>query len=402
MNIVVINLIADLHTDHAPTLVEEALLRELALSLGQSLPIINAEELPQGSLPLIFVRSGGTEDQLQALYQDLPQPYLLLTTGLNNSLAASLEMLTFLKQRGKEAEILHGEPAQIAHRIRQIVSIYKVKSRLRGMRIGTVGKPSDWLIASYVDPKLARERLGVDLIDIEIPKLIEIVDGVGEVPADLQESLVPYGGEGVMEGALRIYLGLKRLVQDYALDALTLRCFDLLPVYNNTGCLALSFLNDEGITAGCEGDVPALLSMVLMQALTEEAVFMANPSEIDGEKNMLLAAHCTVPLSITEDYSLHSHFESGLGIGIRGKIRPGACTVFKLSNDLRHFFISAGEILENLERENLCRTQLRVKLEQNSSYFFRQPLGNHHLLCRGDHSLLLAELCRELGMSRVL
>ena len=39
--------------------------------------------------------------------------------------------------------------------------------------------------------------------------------------------------------------------------------FDIVKTCGTTSCLALALLNDEGIVAGCEGDMQTLLSMFL-------------------------------------------------------------------------------------------------------------------------------------------
>ena len=39
------------------------------------------------------------------------------------------------------------------------------------------------------------------------------------------------------------------------LDAVAVRCFDLVTARGTTGCLALSALNDAGRVAACEGDL---------------------------------------------------------------------------------------------------------------------------------------------------
>lgn len=400
MKFALYEVIADLHANRTHDAETASFLQELGALLDQPLQGAALEQLPQSVLPLIFIQSGGTEGIFRQVYQKLREPYLLLTTGRNNSLAASLEILTFLQQQGKRAEILHGSPASIAHRLEEIARLERARQKLAGLRVGVIGQPSDWLIASHVDPELAYKRLGLSLVDIDIDELKQAIDKVTEVPGELIDSLAKTMDPSVTEGALRIYLALKSLVDKYELGALTVRCFDLLGPYRNTGCIGLSLLNDAGIPAGCEGDVPALLSMAIMQALTDEPVFMANPSEIDVANNQLLVAHCTVPLAMTESYSLHTHFESDLGIGVRGKIRPGRCTVFKLSNDCSRYFVSGGEILENLERANLCRTQLRVALDEDTNYFLRRPLGNHHLICRDDHSALLEQFMLDLGIRR--
>ncbi len=402
MELALFEVIADLHANHPHDTATATFLQELRAELNLPLTSVTLDQLNNVQLPLIFIRSGGTEAMFQAIYERFQEPYLLLTTGRNNSLAASLEILTYLRQQGKWAEILHGTPAHIAERIGQIKRIVQAKQKLTGMRVGVIGQPSDWLIASHVDANQALERLGVQLVDIGIPELSQAIRDVTEVPAHLKDSL-PSGCESkVLTGSLRIYLALKALVNKYGLGALTVRCFDLLEPYQNTGCLGLALLNDAGITAGCEGDVSALLSMVVMQSLTDEPVFMANPSEVDVLTNQLIVAHCTVPLTMTESYTLHTHFESNLGIGIRGNISPGRCTVLKLSNDLTSFFVSGGDIIESLERTNLCRTQLRIAIDQDANYFLTRPLGNHHVICRGDHSALLTQFLQGIGLEAVV
>ncbi len=195
----------------------------------------------------------------------------------------------------------------------------------------------------------------------------------------------------LIDGALKIYSGFKAIVNKYKLDGITVRCFDLLEIYKNTGCLGLSLLNDEGIVAGCESDVPALISMTILHLLTDESVFMANPSSIDIDKNEIILAHCTLPLNMSDEFHLKTHFESGMGVGIKGDIKEGEATIFKLSGDGKEYIISGAEILENLNRENLCRTQIRVRMDEVVKYFLQGSIGNHHLICKGDYSKLVKE-----------
>jgi len=108
---------------------------------------------------------------------------------------------------------------------------------------------------------------------------------------------------------------------------------------------------------------PALISMAILHYLTDEPVFMANPSSIDIDKNEIILAHCTLPLNMPDKFYLKTHFESGLGVGIKGVIGEGEATIFKLSRDGKEYFVSGGEIIENLDKESLCRTQIRMKVE---------------------------------------
>ena len=118
---------------------------------------------------------------------------------------------------------------------------------------------------------------------------------------------------------------------------------------------------------------------------------MANPASVDVNRNEVILAHCTLPLNMPDSFQLDTHFESGLGVGIKGHIPEGNVTIFKLAADFQTYFVSRGEILENLNAKNLCRTQVKLKLEEDVSYFLHHSLGNHHLVCNGDFYSLIKE-----------
>lgn len=91
---------------------------------------------------------------------------------------------------------------------------------------------------------------------------------------------------------------------------MTISCFKILEQIDTTGCLALSLLNDEGIIAGCEGDLQSVFTLLAVKTLTGKGGFMANPSMITSRTNELVLAHCTVGLKQTERYVIRNHFES--------------------------------------------------------------------------------------------
>jgi len=342
--------------------------------------------------PLIFVKSGGVEGKFKSIFERINGHYLLLTSSLHNSLAASLEIASFIRQKGKKVEIIHGNSEYIASRIKELSKIFIVKNKLLSTKLGVVGKPSDWLIASKVDYKKVKENLGISLIEVEMSELVREINQEKYFEHNrIKEIKKSEFNSQSIDGALRIYHGLKSIVDKYQLNGLTVRCFDLLDIYKNTGCLGLSLLNDEGIIAGCEGDIPALISMTILNLLTEKPVFMANPANININNNKVIFAHCTLPLNMPDKFYLDTHFESGLGVGIKGNIPVGKVTLFKLSGDGQKYFVSGGEIIENLSEKNLCRTQIKIKMDEDVKYFLQNAIGNHHVICRGDCSHLVRE-----------
>jgi len=394
MKIGLYNLVSEVHDEGYINSTLQGFLADIEEKLGGKFENINLEDFNKDKdyFPLIFIKSGGVEGKFKQIFKQVKGPYLLLSSGLHNSFAASLEIASFLKQKGKKVEIIHGDSSYIARRIKELSKIFEVKSRLASAKLGVIGKPSDWLIASDVDYLKVKDTLGISLIDIKMDELVKEIDQNHHFTHPKLKNIREKGfNKKSIDGALKIYSGFKTIVNKYKLDGITVRCFDLLEIYKNTGCLGLSLLNDEGIVAGCEGDIPALISMVILHYLTNEPVFMANPSSIDIDKNEIILAHCTLPLNMPDEFYLKTHFESGLGVGIKGNIKEGKATIFKLSRDGKEYFVSGGEIIENLNSENLCRTQIRFRMNEGVKYFLQNSLGNHHLICKGDYSELVRE-----------
>jgi len=342
-------------------------------------------------LSLIYVRTGGTENIFKSVFPKVAgsrQPIYLLTSGKSNSLAASMEILSFLRQNGIKGEIIHGNPSYVRSRIESLEKIEKARKKLFGKRLGVIGRPSDWLISSAADYAAVKEKAGIEIIDIDMN---ELLDEIGKVSVDKESALeacgprilaAPQKVRDSAETAEAIYLALKAIVTKYSLSGLTVRCFDLLTAVKNTGCLALAKLNSEGVVCSCEGDVPALLSMLIADALTGVSGFQANPSRIDPETGEVVFAHCTIPFNMIDDFVYDTHFESGIGIGIRGKVPEGPVTVFKVSGDLGRHFAEEGAITRNLCEPDLCRTQVVLHLD-STDYFLKNPIGNHHIIVPG-------------------
>ena len=347
-------------------------------------------------LNLIFVRTGGTENIFRQLLPQLrsrsAQPFYLLASGKSNSLAASMEILSFLNQQGIRGEILHGQPAYIAHRIHLLSAVCEGRGRLSGSCMGIIGSPSDWLISSTFDRKTVSEQLGIDLHDIPMEELLQEIVRTNDTPSPEQSPRMEI--KQALPMAENIYQALKKLVGRHHLNGLTIRCFDLLSAVKNTGCLGLARLNAEGFVAGCEGDVPAMVSMMVSRAITGMSGFQANPASINPETGEMMLAHCTIPLDMVSHYEFDTHFESGIGVGIRGYMPPGAVTVFKVAGDLSRYFVAEGTLLRCEARQDLCRTQFAIQLDNpaQSTYFLTNPIGNHHIVIPGHHKEMIEAL----------
>ena len=382
---------SDLHRQDVLAQRHAAFLASIETYLGEQI-IVSPIDDYDADLKLVFISSGGSEGKFLEHFSQMRPPFYLLTSGTDNSLAASIEILTYLNCEGLKGEILHGSPQYIAQRIRDLAdgkreegaesepSVPKIsgKAEIDG-RYGVVGKPSDWLIASVPDFERVKEVFGTELIPIPMEELLREYEAT-EAVEDVRDGLD-------FDSSNRLVKAVQNLREKHGLDGLTIRCFDLLTSIHTTGCLSLAQLNNDGFIGTCEGDVMSMLTMALVRKVTGLSSFQANPSRIDVADNTMVLAHCTMPYDMAESFGYDTHFESGIGVAVKGELRHGPVTILRLDKDLKSYWIAEGEITGNLSESTLCRTQIEVRLDDSYRVgdLLRVPCGNHHIVFYGRH-----------------
>ena len=361
--------------------------------------------LPEGAT-MVLVGSGGVEEMVKANIDRLPPYVMLIADGLKNSLAASLEILSWMRQNGRHGRVLHGPIEFIMQGIDDYALAQKTVNELKGKRVGVIGKPSGWLIASNVDYAAMHERWGIEMVDVPLDEVVKGYEAIGDNEVqDLADEFINKA-VGILEPsrdevvkAMRLYRSVKGIVERYRLDAFTLNCFDLIPTTHTTGCVALALLNQEGIPAGCEGDEQTLLTMLAVQVATGEMTFMANPSKIlDNTAHEMVFAHCTIAPAMADRYIVRDHYESLSGVAVEGVFDPMDMTVVKCGGaGMERYFISRARLLECTTNPNMCRTQLHLRLDEPLDYFLERSIGNHHVIVRGDHVKKLETILQQLS-----
>jgi len=367
--------------------------------------------------PDVFVVlvTGGTERIIQSAFRDVNLPLIILACDRANSLAAALEMLPRLRDMGKDVKLIFVEKYDeaIFKAFENFLTTRKAVRKLKETTLGIFGSLSPWLIGCTSDYRLLEDKFGLSIKHIDLLTLYQeyqkippsaaedeakqILSDVGELREPSHKTLVE---------ATKLYLAVRKIAEREHLSALTIKCFEMLPVVDNTMCLALSKLNDEGIVAGCEGDINATLSMLLLHYLTGRPAWMANPVSINYERNTLTLAHCTVAIKLISDPGktvLRSHFESGRGVAVQGPLARGEATLVRLGGPtLDRMMVLSAEIVDaDMGYGHMCRTQAEVKLKGSVKGFVDRSLGNHLTLVPGDVLERLIEVCALLQIEPV-
>ena len=366
----------------------------------QTLP--DAVMIATGGVENLFKRIWAAMDVEMMCAPSRPKTVTMIADGRNNSLAAALEILTYLGNNGMEGRIVHGTNDEIVSTILETHGCASLQGR-----IGLFGQPSDWLIASGVDRDFLCQRYGIETVDIDLQRLIDGIKSVPQTEAEKVAQTMVKRAKAVKEPsdadmleASKAYLAIKRICQEECLDAMTIRCFDIVKACGTTSCLALALLNDEGIVAGCEGDMQTLLSMFLAKRLCGEVAFMANPSQLTDKTSML--AHCTIPHTMCDETVVRSHFESGIGVAIQGLLPLENYTLFKWGGPkLDRYFVTEAQAIETPYSNHFCRTQITLNVNLKP-YLLQHSIGNHHVIIRGRHAEEIRKFMQMNGISECI
>ena len=373
---------------------------------------IEVEEFKEGEdydFVIFLVVTGGSERKFLNIHKKFSPPYLFITNKFNNSLPAALEINAYLKGKGRI--FLWDKRSEKKDFVRALKTL-KLTEEIKGKKMGVIGKPSFWLIASTPDESVVKERFGINIDFYPIEKFIERVkksddSSIDEILIDLKKKATKITeiDDNELRKALKVYKTTKKIAVERGWDLLSMECFSIIKPLDTTGCVALSLLTSEGITAGCEGDIPSTLTMYIMQKLTERPSFMGNIAWVDrsGEETTdLYFAHCTVPLKMVKSFSLMTHFETGKGVGIKGFFDRSIGTLTRIGGDsLNRIFFARAKIEKNLRSEMMCRTQIVLKVKAKSDYFLKRPIGNHHIFSMGDYTEELELFSEIMKLERV-
>lgn len=403
------------------------LLNLLAEKCNASFNVVGEEmTLPQmGKHDTFLIATGGVEGIFVKLLENemVGENVTLIADGRNNSLAASMEILTYLNEKGGNGRIIHGTNEEI---VADLIGSQQIKSdcvavskntgdniKSNGFiefnRVAIFGEPSDWLIASGVDREFVREKFNIDFVNIDIERLVTRVQLIDDemielLAKDYEDSGVSFGEANHRDllNSLKLYLAISQICHEENCTCLTIRCFDIVKQLKATSCLALAMLNDEGIDASCEGDLQSLLTMIMARRIAWQPAFMANPSGMSKENGTTTFAHCTIPMSMCKKYGFRSHFESGLGIAIAGELPVNQkYTIFKWGGRrLERFFVEEVDAVEKQYSEHLCRTQITFKFYK-PEYMLNCPIGNHHIIIKGAVAGKIRQTMREIGVEEV-
>lgn len=369
----------------------EEMIAKAALHLQQIFVSIELTEPSFGICPIIYFISGGSEQQAILLLRH-GTLNLLVAGSENNAWAAATEVKAYAAQHGFQAQLIAEYASDFKQQLVRWIKVKTAFDRLKGQRLGLLGNVSDWLVASAPEEALLRQRLGIELIELQLDTMPDYLNRTHD--PQFQQC---FSHNTIQPEALASVSGfLKQTVADHRLDALTLQCFRLVKEKGVTACLPIALMNFNGVPAGCEGDLVSIAGIMLLKELTGHIAWMANMVKV--ETNKILLAHCTVPLQYAKKTVINSHFETQLSAAVEADLNFNTVTIFRMNQQLDQVFIATGKVIGTPKNPHACRTQIEVELPpEMCKQLIDRPLGNHHLVIPGNHRDLISKAVATKG-----
>lgn len=344
---------------------------------------------------LLFL-TGGSERMAVESVQEY-RFYLLLASKDGNSWAAATEVKAWMNLHNITSVLVDVDSEVAPTIIAEFYSATRSVRRLRGQRLGVVGAPSDWLVASSISSTVLRNRLGIDTVDISWDDIL--IDEIDHISPSFVEAFSCAADKGELRESGKLYEGLASLIPFFNLNALSVECFPTVKETGHSVCLALSMLNSEGVPAACEADNVSAVGMMFANEVCGVVPWMANIAHVTERKAKF--THCAVPLNLLSGFKVDTHYETGRGQAVQGDFAGDEVTIFRFSSTFDKMFVTSGAVLNRPKSRSACRTQLEVALTDTAfSYFTENPFGNHHLIIPGNKVkvIKLAAMLLQVGV----
>ncbi|MBN2311147.1 MAG: hypothetical protein JXR94_19375, partial [Candidatus Hydrogenedentes bacterium] len=260
------------------------------------------------------------------------------------------------------------------------------------------------------------ERLGTKVRYIPRDTLHELfarmpeTDEVHEVARSMRRharKVVEPDREDLLNAA-RSFTTAKRLMREESSNAITSDCLGMVStkVVPTPPCMAASLFQDAGVTYGCEADLFAAFSLMLVSYLFDRPGFQNDPVP-ETVKNRLIVAHCTCGTRLNgfgeprEPYILRSHSESDIGVATQVLWREGHPVTLVRFKDANELILDTGTVTGNVATPPAggCRTSVELAMDRVEDA--RDVLGFHQAVFYGNHRRDVEAFCQTYGINLI-
>ncbi len=283
---------------------------------------------------------------------------------------------------------------------------------LKRTRLALVGYAAMGMYPGTFDHVLLRRHIGPDVEHVDTYTLIRAAEAVPDDQAKAtadelrSKAEIKVTDERLLKSA-RLAAGLRHILRDGKFDAVNVKCqYELSQAYGMTACIPISLVADDGIVAGCEGDVIITVTMCLLHYLAGQTVYYGDILDLQGDQ-MLLSSCGFAPFSLCHSGDAACICELGHpgfdGIIASFTLERGPVTYARLvegsHGDYRLNYGTGTGVDTDLRQGRF--PGLEVKLDGSPDRLWDTMASQHFALCYGDVTTEIEDVCRWLGIEAV-
>lgn len=364
-------------------------------------------------LLLICITTWSEDHHLLDLLSYIDKPVILrafpaFDTG---SLCCAHQIGAVFTDIGKCYEFVYGDPTdeKCAQKTKQIAAAYSLANCMSKVRIGAIGGRVKSMTEIAYDEFSIKQKLGARVVNLDEKEMTEKVASMSCAEAEklleekkelLKPCKVLSSKEDMLE-SMKYYGAMRALADEYALEALSVKCYT---TYMGKVCLGYSILAEEGVVASCEGDVTNALTMKLLYELSEKPVNNTDLLYLDEKANTILFAHCgSSGFSIAEgDIELAPVRLAKTGVCSRFLMKSGTVTAVNICGhgELFRMAIMKGEAIPcGMEFPgNPVKIKFDKSVEDINEEIMANGIGHHWMVGYGDYVEELKNFCKIKGI----
>jgi hypothetical protein len=342
-----------------------------------------------------------------------------------NKAGWAVDMPGALRSMGIDS--FHAEDLDAVFGFLHVFAARKAFGRTRLLNVTNFPRRHPWgVVSARIDLDFVKQQYAMDYAYLDYETFFKIMDkvtadhGAQRRAEDIAALLMSRAAgnnmtkEDIAKSVL-FYLAVIEAMLEHDCNAFTIECFELcsfLEPWNRrfTPCLAHALLKDTGYPSACEGDVNALLAMMVEMYLSRKAPYMGNPT-VNKETDVLNIHHSVASLKMkgvdgTESpFSIYSFTDSGFGATLRhdfAQNKGETATVGRFDPSGTKILATKGQVIGGRVEGLNCSQCVDIKIP-NGYEFWResQNFGHHLSFVYGDYINNIRDLGDIMGFETV-
>ena len=211
--------------------------------------------------------------------------------------------------------------------------------------------------------------------------------------------------EAAIADAVKLYVAMKHFMDKYEASAVTIVCRPWVQnVEITTPCIALMLFQEAGVPAACQGDLNALLTMVLFKRAAGVMSVMGNNFEVEGQLGIghcVLSRRFCASAETLNPYYISDYHKRQPSPTVHAKPQMDqVVTMARFRQNLERLILISGVLVENRDLPGRCRNTLVIQVKDTNKVIdMMKGVQQHLVVACGDHQQALTDYVQARGIT---